>query len=104
MTVISTTVMTIKPDRYEDFVASVTKSKAILEKYGAKSVRLMATMVGGGFGTFALATEYDDFAAAGAGLDKFMIDAEAVEVMQTSLGASGGTASADSSMWLEIPI
>jgi sugar phosphate isomerase/epimerase len=105
MTVIQTTVMTTKPDRYEEFVTSVRKSKAILEKYGAKNVRLMAGMVGGaGLGSFALAAEYADFAAAGKGLDKFLNDAAAVEIMQTSTGEAGGTATVQSSMWIEIPL
>jgi ABC-type nitrate/sulfonate/bicarbonate transport system substrate-binding protein len=104
MTVVSTTVMTAKPDQYEAFVASIAKSKKLLEKHGAKNVRLLANMVGGAFGSFALAAEYEDFAAAGKGLDKFLTDAEGVALMKTSTGEAGGTASVQSSMWIEIPL
>ncbi len=44
MTVLSVTALTIKPDRYEDFLATTKKSKSILEKCGAKNVRLIVGM------------------------------------------------------------
>jgi hypothetical protein len=105
MTVLSATTLTMKPDRYEDFVALTKKSKAILEKCGAKNVRLMAALVAGeATGSFVLTSEADDFGASGAVLDKFLADPEGSASMTGSTGEAGPTASFQISNWIEIPI
>ena len=52
MTVLSVTTLTIKPDRYEEFLASTKKTKSLLEKHGAKNVRLIVGMSGQSSGSF----------------------------------------------------
>jgi len=72
VTVLNVSGLTVKPDRYEDFVTTTRKAKAILEKHGARNVRLLVAMTAGqASGSFALSSEYDDFTDAGRALDKF---------------------------------
>jgi hypothetical protein len=47
MAVISVTTLTVKPDKYEAFLDQNRKAKTILERCGAKNVRLMGTIVAG---------------------------------------------------------
>jgi hypothetical protein len=41
MAVVSVTTLTVKPDRYEDFVETTRQARKILEKCGARDVRLL---------------------------------------------------------------
>ena len=84
MTVLSVTALTIKPDRYEDFLATTKKSKSILEKHGAKNVRLIVSMSGETSGSFVLTHEADDFTDAGRVMDKFLGDPEGLALMMES--------------------
>lgn len=106
MTVISATTLTVKPDRYEDFVALSKKSKAILEKCGAKNVRLMAALIAGeATGSFVLTSEADDFGTSGAVLDKFLADPDgSASLREHQIGEAGPVASFQASQWIEIPI
>ena len=97
--------MTVKPDRYEDFLATTRKSKAILEKCGAKNVRLIAAMSAGeASGSCALTHEADDFAASGAIMDEFFADPEGLALMMESNSSSGAGATWQSSTWVEIDL
>lgn len=104
MTVLSVTALTIKPDRYEDFLATTKKSKTILEKCGAKNVRLIVSMSGQSSGSFVLTAEADDHAASGAILDKFLADSEGLALMMESGTEGGPMASWQTSTWVEIPL
>ena len=104
MTVLSVTALTIKPDRYEDFLATTKKSKSILEKCGAKNVRLIVGMSGQSSGSFVLTHEADDFTDAGRVLDKFLADPEGLAVMIESGTEGGPTASWQTSTWVEIEL
>lgn len=105
MTVLSATALTIKPDRYEDFVALEKKWKPILEKCGAKNIRLMAGLVAGeATGSFVVTAEADDFGAGGAVLDKILADPEGSALFRGSTSEAGPIASFQSSQWLEIPL
>ena len=69
--------MTVKPDRFEDYLDLAAKAKVIVEKCGGKNVRLLTALVAGeATGSFAFIEEADDFAALGAAFDKFMADPE----------------------------
>jgi len=97
--------LTVKPDRYEDFVALTRRSKELLERCGAKNVRLLAGITAGeASGTLALSSEYDDFTDAGRTLDKFLGDAEGRALMAESNSTSGPTASWQGSTWIEVPL
>jgi len=105
MTVVSVTALTVKPDRYEDFLAMTRKTKAIMERCGAKNIRLLAGITAGeASGTLALSAEYDDFTDAGRALDKFLADAEGLALMTQSNSAAGPTASWQGSSWIEVPL
>ena len=104
MTVISVTALTIKPDRYEDFLTTTKKSKSILEKCGAKNVRLIVGLGGQTSGSFVLSHEADDHGAAGAILDKFLADSEGLALMMETGTERGPTASWQTSSWVEIPL
>jgi hypothetical protein len=105
MTVISASTLTIKPDRDEDFVTLNKKTKAIMEKCGAKNVRLMAALVAGeASGSAVFTHEADDFGASGAVLDKFLADPEGLALLTGSTGETSPTASFQASQWIEIPI
>jgi hypothetical protein len=94
MAVVSVTTLTPKPDRYEDTLADVRKVKAILEKNGARNVRLLAALVAGqATGSLVMTAETDDFAANGAVLDKFLADPEGlalISAVNTSAGPITG--------------
>ncbi len=104
MTVLSVTALTIKPDRYEDFLATTKKSKSILEKHGAKNVRLIVSMSGETSGSFVLTHEADDFTDAGRVMDKFLGDPEGLALMMESGTEDGATASWQTSTWVEIDL
>ncbi len=104
MTVLSVTTLTIKPDRYEEFLASTKKSKSILEKCGAKNVRLIVGMSGQQSASFVLTHEADDFTDAGRITDKFLADPQGLAVMMESGTSEGAVASWQASTWVEIPL
>ena len=105
MTVLSVTTLTIKPDRYEEFVATTKKSKSILEKCGAKNVRLVAGMSAGlASGSLVLTHEADDFAASGVIMDKFLSDKEGLALMMETGTSVSPVASWQSSTWVEVEL
>jgi hypothetical protein len=104
MTVVSVTALTIKPDRYEDFLTTTKKSKSILEKCGAKNVRLTVGLGGQSSGSFVLSHEVDDFTDSGRILDKFLADPEGLALMMESGTEGGPTASWQTSTWVEIEL
>ena len=104
MTVLSATTLTVKLDHYEDFLASARKSKSILEKHGAKNVRLIVAMSGESSASFTLTHEADDFTDAGRITDKFLADPEGLTVMTESGSAADPAASWHPSTWVEIPL
>ena len=104
MTVLSVTTLSIKPGRYEDFLASIQKSKSLLEKHGAKNVRLIVSMSGQTSGSFALTHEADDYTDAGRITDKFLADPEGLAATMESGTAESPVVSWQPSTWMEIPL
>jgi hypothetical protein len=105
MAVVSVATLTIKPDRYEDFLADTRKSKAILEKCGARNVRLLAALTAGqASGSLALTWEADDFGAQGAVLDKFLADPEGLALITSTNTTAGPTAGFQSTIWVDVPL
>jgi hypothetical protein len=73
MTVIDATLITLKPGRYQDFIAQSGQAEALLSKCGAQNMRLVAAVEGGGpTGTVVLSWEADDFAKHGKVMDDFL--------------------------------
>jgi len=105
MAVLTVTTATIKPDRFEDYVAQGRQVKAILEKQGGKNVRLLAALVAGeATGSVAFIVETDDFATTGEVMDKFYADPESLAMMASMTGGAGSLATYQTSMWVDIPL
>jgi hypothetical protein len=103
MTAITVTTVTLKPGRYNDYYEQVArKAKPILERWGAKNVRLLGGMSGETTGTVAFVMETDDFAAAGAISDKAMADPDISAMMRSS--PDGPMAGYQTTQWVDIPL
>jgi len=99
MAVISVATLTIG-DSWEAFLESNKKAKAILERYGAKNVRLLAPVAGAETsGTFHSTCVADDLATLGKILDSIYADPDMLALMQ-----SGASSSWTSSILGEIPL
>ncbi len=105
MAVVSTTTITIKPDKYEAFLATSRDAKAILERCGARNVRLLGTLVAGeATGSFVTVWEADDFAAYGAVMDRFLADPDGLALLMATVTTDGPTAAFQGSVWVDIPL
>jgi hypothetical protein len=104
MSVVTATTVQVKPGRFQDYIEKMARpSKAIVEKCGGRNVRLLAGLVGGEVtGTLVISTEADDFAAAGAVMDKNLSDPDTQKRM--ALGNDSPIASYQVSQWIEIPL
>jgi hypothetical protein len=103
MAVLTASQTTIKPDRYEDYLDVCRKAKTLTEKHGAKNVRLLAALVAGeATGSFIFVSEADDFAAAGAVLDKALSDPEMRTLLST--GTASPYAGYQISQWVDVPL
>jgi hypothetical protein len=104
MTVLTTSAVTLKPGRFQDYVDEVARpAKAASEKAGVKNYRLLAgVMAGEQTGMVVISTEADDFASAGAASDKAFADPVIRKAM--SLGDDSPMAGYQISQWLEVPL
>src|SRR5262245_58676304 len=105
MAVISVTTLTLKPDKYEEWIKTTSSSKAVLERHGAKNVRAMGTILAGEqTATVAITWEADNYAAYGAVMDKFLEDQEGMALLMNANSASGPVAAFQSSIWSDIEV
>ena len=105
MSVLCATTPTIRPDRYESFLETQRKSKAVLERCGAENVRLIGTIVAGeASGTLAMTWEAADNASWVAVLDGFLGDPDGMALMMESGSESGPVAAYQSSVWGDVEI
>jgi hypothetical protein len=105
MAVVSATSVTVKPDHYEDFLATTRKAKAVLEKCGARNIRLMAALTAGeASGSLAMTWEANDFGSQGAIMDRFVADSEGLALLMETNTTSGPTAGFGSSIWVDVPL
>jgi hypothetical protein len=82
MAVVNVTTMTVKPGGWTKMVEDSKKAKAILEKYGAKNVRLLVPISGAEpSGTAHSTFEADDLAALGKVLDSIFADPDMIALM-----------------------
>jgi hypothetical protein len=89
MAVISVTTLTVAPDRWEQFVEDNKKSKAILERHGARGVRLLAEVAGAvPSGTVHLTFEADSLQALGKIMDSVFADPDILAMMQSDVTVS----------------
>ena len=75
----------------------------IMEKAGAKNIRVLVGLVAGQqTGTVVVTQENDDFAAAGAGLDRAFADPDIQKAL--ALGEGNPMAGWQTSMYLDVPL
>ena len=72
-----------KAGRYDDVMAINEKSKKILERHGAKNIRILVAIVSAAaYGTVINSSEYDDLEAWGAFYDEVTADDELLTIMR----------------------
>jgi hypothetical protein len=100
MAVISVATITVAPGRWDEFVDGSRKAKAILEKLGAKNVRLLGELAGAvGSSAVHSTFEADDLASLGKVMDSIYADPDMLALMQ-----NGTAVSWTSSILGEIPL
>jgi hypothetical protein len=100
MAVISVATITVAPGRWDEFIEGSKKAKTMLEKHGAKNVRLLAELAGAVGSTAVHSTfEADDLAALGKVMDSIYADPDMLALMQ-----NGTAVSWTSSILGEIPL
>ena len=105
MAVATVSTFTVKPDRFEDFLVMSRNGKALLEKHGAKNVRVMAAQVAGdATGSVAVIVEADDWAASGAFNDRFQADPEGQAFLASLSSGASPIGAANVSIWVDVPL
>ena len=105
MAVVSVTTFSVRPDGYEDALADLRKTKAVVERCGGKNVRLLAALVAGeATGRLAFITEADDFGAIGAATDKILSDPEGQAVMAKVNTSATALGSVQGAYWVDVPL
>jgi hypothetical protein len=101
MTVVSVTTLPTQPGTsWEETLEGHRKAKAILERHGAKNVRLLVSLTGAQpVGTAHSVFEADDNAALGKVTDAIYTDPEMLALMN-----SGGASSWTTSVLVDIPL
>jgi len=85
VTVINASTLTLKPGAYPAFLEQHGKTKAVLERLGAKNVRLMGTIGGDAGVAIAVSMEFDDYAGYGKFMDAMLADQDGLAAL-TSIG------------------
>jgi hypothetical protein len=99
----SVTVLAVKPGRYDDFLKQQNEAEALLEKCGAKNLRLMVGLTAGeASGSIVTTFEADDFTAHGKVMDAFFAGG-GVEIMQAISGEDSPIATWQSSTYVDVP-
>jgi hypothetical protein len=105
MAVTQVATLTLKPDSYQALLEQHRKAKAVLERCGARNVRLMGTILAGAAsGTLAVSFEADDYASIGAVTDRLLADPDGMELLMQTNSASGPIAGFQSSIWSDIEV
>jgi hypothetical protein len=105
MAVVAVTTTTVKPDRYEDFLADTRKVKATLVRSGGDNVRVLAALVAGeASGTMTVLYEADDFAAFGAVQDKFLADPDGLALIQSTGASTSSVHGFQFTLWVDVPL
>jgi hypothetical protein len=103
MAVVTTTIIQVKPDRWEEFLDQTRKTRPIMEQAGAKNIRLLAGLVAGQqTGTVVYISEADDFAAAGVVMDRAIADPEIQKILV--LGDASPMAGYQTSYFVDVPL
>jgi len=85
MAVVAASTVTLKPGAYPAFLEYHGKTKAVLERLGARNVRLMGSIGGDAGGALAVSMEFDDYASYGKFTDAMLADSDGM-AMLSSIG------------------
>jgi hypothetical protein len=103
MAVVTTTIVEVKPDRFQEWLDVMRKVKPIMEKAGAKNTRVLVGLVAGQqTGTVVVSQESDDFAAAGAMFDQVFADPEIQKAL--ALGEGNPMTAWQTSQFIDVPL
>jgi hypothetical protein len=103
MAVMSVTIMSVKPGMYQQFLEGQKEANALLEKSGAKNLRLIVGLTAGeASGSMVSTWEADDFTAYGKVTDAFF-SSGGVEIMESIIGADSPIANWQSSTYVDVP-
>ena len=103
MAVMSVTVVSVKPGRYDEFLKQQNDVEALLKKCGAKNQRLIVGLTAGeASGSMVTTYEADDFEAYGKIMDAFF-SGGGTEIMETISAADSPIAGWQSSTYVDVP-
>jgi hypothetical protein len=103
MAVVTTTIVQVKPDRFQEWLDVMRKVKPIMEMAGAKDIRVLVGLVAGeATGTIVLTSEADGFGATGAMLDKVFADPEIQKAL--ALGEGNPISGWQTSQFIDVPL
>jgi hypothetical protein len=105
VTVVNVYTAVPKPGRYEDALEMNRASKKLLERHGAKDIRISAAVVAGaGYGSIINSCELDDMEAWGAFYDAVMADEEIQRMLAQVQGTNTPYATQSMGVATEIPL
>jgi hypothetical protein len=100
MAVIAASTLTLRPGAYEAFLEHHGKAKVVIERCGARNVRLMGSIGGGDAGgALAVSFEFDNYASYGKFMDTMLTDPEGVALLSSIGAADNPVASFQQSVW-----
>jgi hypothetical protein len=100
MAVVAASTLTLKPGAYPAFLEQHGKAKAVLERCGARNVRLMGSIGGGvGGGALAVSFEFDDYASYGKFMDAMLADQDGMALLVSIGTDENPIASFQQSVW-----
>ena len=105
MAVVFVATGTVKPDRMEHYLDGARKTKAVMEKQGAKNVRVLAAVAAGeATGSWAFIYETDDLTAFGASFDKMFADPDVAAASSPENVAANMVAGIQTTIWVDVPL
>ena len=105
MAVLSTTVIRVKPGRWNDFLKLMRTTNRVLNTAGAKSFRLLSAIAAGpASGTVVIVWEADDWEDYGRVSQRFFDDPAGIELLMQSTTPEGPTQSWQNSIYIDVPI
>src|SRR5690349_14608889 len=103
MAVMSVTILQVKPGRYDDYLAVTARADKMLEKAGAKNIRLIVGLTAGeASGSMVPTWEADDFTSHGKVTDAFFANGGA-ELLAELGGADSPILGWQSSTYVDVP-
>ena len=105
MSVLSSTVIRVKPGRWNDFLKLMRTTSHVLTSSGAKRFRLVSGIAAGpASGTIVIVWEADDWEDYGQVSQRFFADPAGIDLLMQSTTPEGPTLSWENSVYIDVPI